>query len=96
MIVELEDMKVHLKIEYDDEDDLLEGFIRQSQAMAEDYCGTSFTALNAPEPVRLAVMLMVSYLYENRDSPDRTVYTTTRIAFENLLYPYRNWSVLIG
>ena len=42
------------------------------------------------EPVRLAVLLMVSYLYENRDTPDRTIYGTMRIAFENLLYPYRD------
>ena len=44
----------------------------------------------APEPVRLAVMLMVSHYYENRDNPDRAVYGTMRIAFENLLYPYRD------
>ena len=28
--------------------------------------------------------------YENRDVPDRTTYGTMRIAFENLLYPYRD------
>ena len=44
----------------------------------------------APEPVRLAVMLMVSHYYENRDNPERAVYGTMRIAFENLLYPYRD------
>lgn len=35
-------------------------------------------------------MLMVSHYYENRDNPDRQVYVTMRIAFENLLYPYRD------
>ena len=44
----------------------------------------------APEPVRLAVLLMVSHYYENRDNPDKQVYVTMRIAFENLLYPYRD------
>ena len=39
---------------------------------------------------RLAVMLMVSHYYENRDNPDRQVYVTMRVAFENLLYPYRD------
>ena len=43
-----------------------------------------------PEPVRLAVLLFVSHYYENRDNPDRAVYGTMRIAFENLLYPYRD------
>ena len=44
----------------------------------------------APEPVRLAVLLMVSHYFENRDNPERAVYGTMRIAFENLLYPYRD------
>lgn len=44
----------------------------------------------APEPVRLAVLLFVSHYYENRDNPDRVMYATMRIAFENLLYPYRD------
>ena len=44
----------------------------------------------APEPVRLAVLLMVSHFYENRDNPDRQVYLTMRMAFQNLLYPYRD------
>ena len=46
--------------------------------------------VNCPEPVRLAIMLMVSHYYENRDNPDRQTYVTMRIAFENLLYPYRD------
>ena len=46
--------------------------------------------VNAAPPVRLAVLLMVSHYYENRDNPDRTIYVTMRMAFENLLYPYRD------
>jgi hypothetical protein len=33
---------------------------------------------------------MVSHYYENRDNPDKQVYITMRMAFENLLYPHRN------
>jgi hypothetical protein len=44
----------------------------------------------APQAVRLAVLLMVSHYYENRDNPDKQVYVTMRMAFENLLYPHRN------
>jgi hypothetical protein len=40
--------------------------------------------------VRLAVLLMVSHYYENRDNPDKQVYITMRMAFENLLYPHRD------
>jgi hypothetical protein len=33
---------------------------------------------------------MVSHYYENRDNPDKQVYITMRMAFENLLYPHRD------
>ena len=90
MILTVEEVKVHLRIEDDEEEEYIEGLIRQAQAAAEDFCRVSFDEDTVPEPVRLAVMLMVSHYYENRDNPDRAVYGTMRIAFENLLYPYRD------
>ena len=89
MIVTVEEVKNHLRIQHGEEDDLITGFIVQAQAVAEDYCRVQFSD-PAPEPVRLAVLLMVSHYYENRDNPDRQVYVTMRVAFENLLYPYRD------
>ena len=89
MILTSDDVKLHLRIEDDEEDDYIENLIMQSQAAAEDFCRTEFGD-EAPHPVRLAVLLMVSHYYENRDNPDRTIYTTMRMAFENLLYPYRD------
>lgn len=89
MILTADDVKLHLRIEEDDEHEYIETLIAQAQAAAEDFCRTAFGD-NAPQPVRLAVLLMVSHYYENRDNPDRTIYTTMRMAFENLLYPYRD------
>ena len=89
MVVSVDEVKTHLRIDHDDEDTLIEGLIAQAQAVAEDYCRVSFGA-EAAEPVRLAVMLMIAHYYENRDNPDKQVYITMRIAFENLLYPYRD------
>ena len=89
MIVTVDEVKTHLRIEDDDEDMYLYSLISQAQAVAEDFCRTQFSEA-APEPVRLAVLLFVSHYYENRDNPDRAVYGTMRIAFENLLYPYRD------
>jgi len=88
VVVTVDEVEVHLRIEDDDEDEYLESLITQAQAVAEDFCRTEFT--EPPEPVRLAVLLFVSHYYENRDNPDRAVYGTMRIAFENLLYPYRD------
>ena len=89
MIVSVDEVKTHLRIQHDEEDGYLESLIRQAQATAEDYCRVQFSE-PAPEPVRLAILLFVSHYYENRDNPDRIMYATMRVAFENLLYPYRD------
>ena len=93
MILTVEEVKAHLRIQYTEEDSYLESLIKQAQATAEEYCRVIFESdeqLIAPEPVRLAVLLMVSHYYENRDNPDKQMYLTMRMAFENLLYPYRD------
>ena len=84
MIVTVDEVKTHLRIEDDDEDMYLESLISQAQAVAEDFCRTQFSEA-APEPVRLAVLVFVSHYYENRHNPDRAVYGTRRLAFETLL-----------
>lgn len=89
MILTVPEVKTHLRIEDDDEDAYIGTLIAQAQAAAEDFCRVEF-GNTAAEPVRLAVMLMVSHYYENRDNPDRTMYGTMRMAFEDLLYPYRD------
>ena len=87
MLVSVDEVKAHLRIDQDEEDLYLESLIRQAQAAAEDYCRVSF---EDDAPVRLAILLFVGFYYENRDLPDRTTYGTMRIAFQNLLYPYRD------
>lgn len=89
MIVTVEEVKIHLRIEHDDEDDYLSSLITQAQTSAEDYCRAEFTS-PAPEPVRLALLLMIGFYYENRDIPDMTSFRAMRMAFESLLYPYRD------
>ena len=89
MVLTVDEVKQHLRIEYDEEDELIEKLILQAQAAAEDYCRVSFEE-DVPEPVRLACLLFVSYHYENRDIPDMTTYKSMRMAFEHLLYPHRD------
>ncbi len=89
MIISVDQVKEHLRIQHEEEDSYIDSLIQQAQGAAEDFCRVSFED-GAPEPVRLAVMLMVSHYYENRDNPDRQVYLAMRTAFENLLYPHRD------
>lgn len=91
MIVTVDEVKAHLRIEDDDEDEYIESLIQQAQAVAEDYCRVSFENVAAvAHPVRLAVLLFVSHYYENRDIAERSVYNAMMTAFHNLLYPYRD------
>ena len=89
MVISIPEIKAHLRIQHEEEDEYLSSLVVQAQAAAEDFCRVTFDS-NAPETVRLAVMLMVSHFYENRDNPDKQVYLTMRMAFENLLYPHRD------
>ncbi len=90
MLISLSEAKTHLRIEHDEEDEYLTGLIRQAQAAAEDYCRVTFPDEDPPEPVRLALLLFVGFYYENRDIPDMTTYKAMRMAFDALLYPYRD------
>ena len=89
MIVTVPELKAHLRIQYDEEDTYLSSLIAQAQCAAEDYCRVAFSD-PAPQAVRLAVLLMASHYYENRDNPDKQIYIAMKMAFENLLYPYRD------
>lgn len=89
MIITIAEMKTHLRVLEDDEDAYIAGLILQSQTAAEDYCRVLFNE-SAPPTVRLAIMLMVSHYYDNRDNTDKQAYVTMRLAFENLLYPHRD------
>jgi len=93
MVVTVEEAKTHLRIQHDEEDEYLESLIRQAQGAAEDYCRIEFEN-EAPEPARLAVLLMVSHYYENRDNSDKHVYLAMRMAFQNLLYPHRDATLM--
>jgi uncharacterized phage protein (predicted DNA packaging) len=87
MIVSVDELKTHLRIQHSEEDSLLESLIAQAQAVAENICREAFEN-DAPEPVRLAVILMASYFYENRDVSDKTGYSTMYTAFRALISPY--------
>lgn len=90
MIVSLDELKAHLRVQTDDEDTFLISLLAQAQEAAEDYCRADFHSMNnPPETVRLAVLLMASHFYECRDSSDRSAYSTMIRAFHALLYPNR-------
>ena len=77
MIVTLEEMKNYLRVDFDDDDALLEGIIVQSQQICMDDVAR-FTDREEFEkqPVsKIAVMYAVAYLYEHREDADHRALT---------------------
>ena len=48
MIVTVDEVKTHLRIQHDEEDDYIAGLIAQAQTAAEDYCRVSFEPAARP------------------------------------------------
>lgn len=90
MIVTVDELKAALRVDHADDDSYLTRLIAQAQGAAEDFCRVKFEDTTAPEPVRLAVVLMASFHYENPDMESSAAYRAMRRAFEALLYPHRD------
>ena len=87
-MVTLEELKAHLRIEQDDEDGLLATLLRMAESAALDFCkGVEFDP--APEPVRLAILLMAGHFFTHRENGDGEAYDAMISAFHALLWPYR-------
>lgn len=81
----------HLRIDHDDEDELLQAYLDAAEASIADFLGTELPT-PMPAPVRAAILLRVADLYENREAQtDRPLHGNK--TFERLLQPYRVMSL---
>ena len=73
MPVTLDEAKEYLKVEYNDEDELIQSFILSAQQLCEDVLREPLTS----DPVvKIAVLYAVGYMFENRITPNFTELTT--------------------
>ena len=87
----LYEAQAHLRIDHNDEDELLQAYIDAAEQSVADYLGIELPAA-MPAPVRAAILLRVADLYENREAvTDRSLYDNP--TFARLLAPYRSLSV---
>lgn len=78
MIVSLDEMKQYLRVDFPDDDALLEHFIASGQQLCMDVARmTDATAFEAEPNSRIAVMYAVAYLYEHREEADHHALTLT-------------------
>ena len=66
----------------DDENDYLGSLLRMAEATVVDFCGQSFS--DAPEPVRLAILLFAGHHYAHRENGDPSAYDAMTAAFRAL------------
>ena len=87
-LLTLADVKLHCRIDHNDEDSLLGALITASTTAVADYMNVTSVDDTAPAPVKSAALLLVGTLYEHRESQgERQFYKNP--AFEALLNPYR-------
>ncbi|RHZ91858.1 phage gp6-like head-tail connector protein [Cereibacter sphaeroides] len=80
-MIGLDEMKGHLRVSHDEDDALIERLVASASAYLASV-GVDVTSTPIPEPVRLAVILMVMSVY---DRPEEAVPPT----FDRLIAPYR-------
>lgn len=89
-MLDLDDVKLHLRVDATTEDDLIEGLMATATAAVASHLDNSTLVLDttAPAPVKAAALLLVADLYENRSaSTERPLHRND--TFERLLQPYR-------
>lgn len=78
MIVTIEEMKSYLRVDYDDEDKLLEQLIATAEKLCMDVARTEDSeAFAAADNAKTAVMYAAAYLYEHREEADHHALTLT-------------------
>ncbi len=68
MIITLEEMKNYLRVDHDDDDDLITGLIESSEQLCMDVARITDEETFENEPCsKVAVMYAVAYQYEHRE-----------------------------
>lgn len=71
MIVDLEEMKNYLHVEYEDDDSLISSLIQSAEKLCMDLLRTDDeSTLSQCQTGKAAVMYTVAYLYEHREEAD--------------------------
>lgn len=86
MAVTLEEMKGYLRVDFDDDDALIEDFILTGQNLCADIVRLSAEELSEIPSSNIAVMYAVAYLYEHREDADHHALT---LSLRSLLFGSR-------
>lgn len=90
-IVTLADLKAHLRVEHNDDDDQIVGMLEAARGYVESWCGPLDDIAGAmPAGLVHALKLYVCHLYENREPVNiGSSGAETPMGFFDLIDPYR-------
>lgn len=86
MIVSFDELKRYLRVDFDDDDALIESLITTSLNLCADISRLSVDELDAIPYSKIAVMYSVAYLYEHRENAD---YKALTLSLRSLLFGIR-------
>lgn len=70
MILSLDEMKGYLRVDFNDDDQLIKHLIAASENLCADIARLSVSELSMMPTSKIAVMYAVAYLYEHREDAD--------------------------
>lgn len=93
-LVTVDDLKRHLRIDHNDEDGLLTGYLVAAERHVFDYCAVDSvpTREGASYVFRAAILLFAADLYERREYAGAGPITFEHPTLRRLLDPYRQLS----
>lgn len=86
MLVALEEMKKYLRVDFDDDDAVIEELLKSAEILCADIARLAVDEFSQNPAVKIAVMYAVAYLYEHRENAD---YKALTLSLRSLLFGVR-------
>lgn len=87
MMLSLDEVKLYLKVDQDDEDDIITGFILSAERMVADILRSDTDTLVENQPItKIAILYATAYLYEHREDAD---YQNLMLSLRAMLFGVR-------
>ena len=86
MIVDLDEMKQYLRVDFEDDDEFLINALFSAESLCADIARLSIEELEEQSVAKIAIMYAVAYLYEHREDAD---YHALTISLRSLLFGIR-------
>ena len=83
MIVTLEEAKGYLRVDFDDDDELIESFLASAEQLVVDVARVEVSELSTgySEKFRIAALYATAYPYEHREEADHNALTLSLRSF---------------